>query len=653
MSDSARSLQSFGVAGVLTEEAEVFYSADLRVRNMGRVSDLIAARLRANEVDELKVRTLLVYGVFQSYAVRGAPYRHREEFPPLALEVGLDLERVALSFSYHWDLERVPQWAELASRIDQGEATDSFEQLLVASRKHCSELVVRYDIANRRVEVVSIFGRVEAEAKPTIVVSVEAAEDPSLSVTAYVELGDLDYSGLLKNPDLVAETVQIKGDQTPEELEATVVSGGTASEDLSEKRFKNGSEKSDEEVQALRSQYEETVGDLRKTVKDLEDQLEKAKNTASERRFTSSKKDEEESVVVKGEAAPATEKKDDWGFHFLKQVWPFSKNDESDSEFEAVAPEPDKEDEAEDVVVISGAPEGEEVDGLEKQVVSESEKAAESALKEIQELAKTKKSKTVEKTLHEIEEEVEPDKAKRWVDSLSKEILQEKAKLSELQKNLTKVMRQRELEFKTAERALKQELKRKDEMISQRQAAIENKNDQIAQLNLAVERASTNTADKESQQMKVKLDRAQKIAQMKEEESKSLVAKMRDLENRLIIAQAKAQKGSDLQSVAKIQNLEKKVEEYKRVNQRLMDSLNSQKDKSSDKEVGDLRRKIEQLDRMNADAKRNLDKASFKLKEAQDSERKLQGDLARAVEENRNLRKQTGRGSGESGGQAA
>ena len=153
----------------------------------------------------------------------------------------------------------------------------------------------------------------------------------------------------------------------------------------------------------------------------------------------------------------------------------------------------------------------------------------------------------------------------------------------------------------------------------------------------------------------MKLDRAQRLAQMKEEESKALVSKVRDLENRLIIVQAKAQKGNDLQTATKMQTLEKKVDEYKRVNQRLMESLNSQKEKSSDKEIGDLRRKIDQLDRLNTDSKRNLEKSAFKLRELHESEKKLQGDLARAVEENRNLRKSGGtRGTGDSGsGQAA
>ena len=387
---------------------------------------------------------------------------------------------------------------------------------------------------------------------------------------------------------------------------------------------------------------------MKNTIHQLKDRLESAESAASERRFSASSYSgvDETPIIVKAPKEGAEPKKDDWGLHFLKQVWPFAPKD--GERRDEAKPKPSET--AEERVEPIDEPVSAEAEGVEPHVPTEAERAAEAALRELQELASHRKSKKVESTLHEIEEEIDGDKAKRWVDSLSSEILQEKAKLNELQKDLAKQMRQRELEFKTAERSLKQELKRKEELLHQRAAAIENKTEQIAQLNLAVERASSSSNDKESLQLKSKLDRAQRLAQMKEEEAKALVTKVRDLENRLIIAQAKAQKGNDLQIATKVQGLEKKVEEYKRINQRLMDSLNTQKDKSNDKEVGDLRRKIDQLDRLHTEAKRNLDKSAFKMRELQESEKKLQGDLARALEENRSLRKAQNRGNGESGG---
>lgn len=648
MSDSPRSLASFGVAGLLSSQAEIFYTNDLRARNVGRVSDLISAKFRDTEIDELRVRALLVHGLFQSYVLRGLPTRQNEEVLPIAIEVGTDGSAVAVALSFHWEVDRAPNWTDLEARINQGLALDAFEKGLEWIGKLCSQLLVRYEENERRIEVVA---RMDSDASlgsavQAQIVRVESGTPSDLEVSSYTELGDLDFSTLLRNP-AKSDSSSISGEPGLEEELAQIFAATNVETETTEHRFVGDGNPEVESVNEVREAYEATVEDLRKTIKALESKL---SASSREKRFDAVKSDNSsEAILVKEEEKEKTA--DDWGLHFLKQVWPFGKKEEDG----AVVVKGQKEEVPNDRVVanrnVSSDPSGEEAsDGV---TPTTAEIESEEALRVLQEIAKTTKTKVIESTLAEINEEVEPSKAKRWVDTLSSEILQEKAKLSELQKNLAKQMRQRELEFKTSERALKQELKRRDDMVNQRQAAIENKNEQIAQLNLAVERASSATNDKESQVMKVKLDRAQRMAQMKEDEAKAMLVKVRDLENRLIIAQAKAQKGNDLQAATKMQNLEKKVEEYKRINTRLMESLNSQKEKSSDKEVGDLRRKLDQLDRMNVEAKRNLEKSAFKLREAQESERKLQTDLARAVEENRTLRKQSTRGSGESGGQAA
>jgi hypothetical protein len=656
VADSMRSINSFGVAGLLDSKADVFYSNDLRARNIGRVSDLVSAKLRESDIDELRIRALLVYGVFQSYAVRLLSNHHHEEIPPVSVEIGLDAAHVVVAVAFHWESENEPNWEGLAERIDSQSGADAFEKALGQFHIHSNQVVVRYEAEERRIEIVGILNRTNSEIHdPTMVVPINSTTTPLLEVSKYIELGDLNFSKLLKNP--VAETeVKIPGEKVAEEEDVRRIAG-SAGEETAETKVISGASKADPDkaLAAIREKYESTVSELKNTVHELKERLESAENAASERRFTSdSGSADEEPILVKG-AQEKEEKEDDWGVHFLKQVWPFApkadakKEKEDPKTVEKIEADSDLDEER--VITI----EGEKTSDSDDAVVVEDklDDAAEATLRELQDIAKSSKSKKLEETLHEIEEEAEPDKAKRWVDSLSSELLQEKARLNELQRNLTKQIRQRELEFKTSERALKQELKRKDEIIAQRQAAIENKTDQIAQLNLAVERASTATNDKESQQIKVKLDRAQRMSQMKDEEAKALLVKVRDLENRLIIAQAKAQKGNDLQAASKIVGLEKKVDEYKRINQRLMESLNSQKEKSNDKEVGDLRRKIDQLDRLLAEGKRNMEKSAFKFRELQESEKKLQIDLARAVEENRSLRKNAVRGSGESGGQAA
>ncbi len=628
--DSMRSLNSFGVAGLLSTECEIYYSNDLRGRNVGRVSDLISAKLRSQSVDELRIRALIGYGVFGTYAIRKLEHKHAEEVPAASLEVGVDASHVAVAIAFHWDNGSVPKWGGLSERLESGAPVDEFEHVVEWLRRHSTQLIVRYEIKERRIELVSLLNRHDAELRdPVVVVAVDSRLAPLLEVSTYVELGDLNYSKLLKNP--IAEGLKTtKGG--PEETEIRVISGAAAERAI-ERRFKGETDASDEieELKSVVSEYEQTVSNLRATVQELEEKL----GALPEKRLTTRR------------PSPSEESQKDsgWGFNLLKQALSFATGDASEGEeVRVVKGEPLESGQTESVHVrASAAP-------SESEATVKIEGAAGEILAEIAELSQADKHGKIQETLAEISEEVEPDKARRWVDNLSSELLQEKAKLSELQKNLAKQMRQRELEFKTAERTFQQELARKEEALRQKQTALDGKSEQISQLNLAVERATTGSTDKEQQQFKSKLDRAQRVAQLKDEEVKVLVMKVRDLENRLIIAQAKAQKGTDLQMQTKIQTLDKKVEEYKRVNQRLMESLNQHKDKSTDKEMGELRRRLDQIERQANDSKRNLDKANFKLREAQESERKLQADLARAIEENRNLRKAQNRGGTESGG---
>jgi hypothetical protein len=674
MSDHLRSPDSFGVAGVLSSDCEIFYTNDLRARNIGRVSDLISAQLRGFAADELRIRALLIYGIFQTYALRNLPFQHNEDLPPISVEIGIDAMSIGVAICFHWDAATPPQWDGLVERVESGTAETAFEKTLSWMQNHCHQVLVRYDETERRIEIVSVIDRegvLAGSAIEVIAINPEAAVE--LPVAKYQELGDLDYSNLLKNPADqedgaesgtadISETTVTLGSETEPTQDPVALGSSPEEEDQSIKTFEGSkaeeesvkvlaaSDKSAAEIEELKkvlASYEKRVVELNGTVSDLESQLEDAVNKASVKRFTQDKAPEKAPVAKSAIPTPEATQgdKDEWGIGLLKQVWPFAKKAEVTPERETTTTfKSDKPESSVDTKVVD-----EEAD-LSEEPDSEATIASTKVLAQMEEIAEVKKSKKIEDVLSEIEKDVDGQKAKRWVDSLSSEILQEKAKLSELQKNLSKQIRMREMEFKSAERSLKTELRRKEEMVRQKESAIENKNEQIAQLNLAVERAGSASQDKEQGQMKMKLERAQRTAAMKEEETKVLVTKVRDLENRLIIAQAKAQKGNDLQMQAKVQSLDKKVEEYRRVNQRLMESLNAAKEKTSDKELGDFKRKLEQMERQSIEWKKTAEKSNFKLRELQETERKLQTDLARALEENRNLRKSQTRGSGESGG---
>lgn len=644
--DSMRSLSSFGVAGLISDSGEVFYTNDLRARNVGRISDLISAQIRGSGADELKVRALLTYGAFHCYTLAGIPNQHDEAVSPATIEVGVDAAYVAVAISFHYERNRIPKWNGLDERITSGGSDDPFERVLEWMTRHATQVIVRYETKERRVEVVSLLSRHDSELRdPLTVVMVDSVKAPLLEVSLYRELGDLEYAKLLRNPvatvsepeaDPASEEIRVAGNEQSPDESARVVSGSSeaAAEEVVRLKALGLGQETSAELLDLVKDYEKTIAQLRGSLAEIGSKLVNTENAASDRKF-SSQSDEK----------PA---KEDWGLDFLKQVWPFASKEEEESNDEPqvilgaeLAPE--------SVVVLAATQQTEEAPSP----LSSAEVEANRALVELSEIAKSNRSSAVESTMQEIRDTIDEEKAKRWIDSLSLELLQERAKLGELQKTLTKQFRQRDAELKNSSRAIEQEMKKTAELLRQKEAVLENKNDQIVQLNLAVQRAGTASNDKDQQQMKVKLDRAQRLAQMKEEESKVLLNKTRDLENRLIIAQAKAQKGTDPMAAQKTLALEKKVEEYKRINQRLMESMNQNKEKSTDKDVADLRRKLELLDRQNNESKKALDKSNFRMRELQDAERKFQADLARTLEENRQLRKSQGRGSGESGSSAA
>ena len=92
-----RSLQTFGVAGLLGPECKVYYDSLFNTKNLGRVSDLICARLGDEAPDEIKVRAVLLFGVFE--ASRSVPSRGGAD-EPWTIECGVDEEKIALGFSF-------------------------------------------------------------------------------------------------------------------------------------------------------------------------------------------------------------------------------------------------------------------------------------------------------------------------------------------------------------------------------------------------------------------------------------------------------------------------------------------------------------------------------------------------------------------------
>ena len=88
---------------------------------------------------------------------------------------------------------------------------------------------------------------------------------------------------------------------------------------------------------------------------------------------------------------------------------------------------------------------------------------------------------------------------------------------------------------------------------------------------------------------------------------------------------------------------EKRVEEFKRMNQRLTETMQKAQDKRDEQGKSDVNRRVQNMERQWNDTKKSLEKAEKKLKETIESESKLKIELGKAQEEARKLKQTVAR----------
>jgi hypothetical protein len=570
MSDSLRSSKIFGVAGLLNENCTIYYANHFKSRSMGRLADLMAAKLREVQADELKLRAVLLFGLFDAYAAIGKNFNSNTDLPAVQLEVGVDGQQVAVGLSFQADFSYVGI-EEIDRRVNENLPANSFEELLIFAKTHCSQMILRYEKNESRMEIVTLLSFDPLEkAHSFMVIEVDATVEPLLGFQNYVEIGDLNYIDLTRESDIKSESIDESRTNSAEiQDQSLIVVTGESGEETSE---------------------------------------------PFEQRFsTEAAPSEETSQVVPGNSEEVYQEPDG-------QIWPFQ-------------PEPV---EAESAVVVNE----ESKDEGDDAVVIPSHLNPEETLQKIHQIA-TATSETLQRQVMPDTGGQSPDEKRfrNWADGLVKEITKERAQLHELTKNASKQVRQREMEFKNRERALKADLRLKDEQIRQKDTLLDKKLEQFSQLALAHEKLKISSSAGKETSLKSKLTMTQKLLQMKTDEIKSISQKMKALEDRLMVAQSKSSKPiHDPELLSRLAGSERKLEEYKRLNQRLMESLNQPKEKVDSQETQDLRRKLEMLDRQYIEAKKSLEKQAFKMREMQENERKTQSDMQRVIDENRKLR---------------
>lgn len=189
-----RSIRSFGVSGFLSSEGAILHEVFRDASGLGRVSDLVAARLRAEGPDEFVLHFQIIAGVLGTGHVF-------EGMSPVSFECGFDRQLFVFSFGFDLPDISVIAWDSLAERVRTGVVVSRLDELLQSICRHSDRAFIKCDPRSGRVEIVSLnaWGVRESSAVSSLEVIVFSdspeAAPPVAEVTA---LGDLDYARLLR-----------------------------------------------------------------------------------------------------------------------------------------------------------------------------------------------------------------------------------------------------------------------------------------------------------------------------------------------------------------------------------------------------------------------------------------------------------------------
>jgi len=174
----------------------------------------------------------------------------------------------------------------------------------------------------------------------------------------------------------------------------------------------------------------------------------------------------------------------------------------------------------------------------------------------------------VEKEAPQIRAEVKNAKAEKWLEGLGSDLLAERAKLAAMSKKLTQMVRQKELEFKNRENTLLGSVRSKDEALRTKTLQLMRMKDQVAKLQMTVERSKGATAGNEETATKMKLTQTQRLLQSARSETDAANNKV--LEMRAAVEQLIEQRKQMISPAAhaelqkKADRLAKQVEDLRR-----------------------------------------------------------------------------------------
>ncbi len=633
-----RALNTFGVAGVLSAQCEVVFSTVFNTRHLGQVTDLLVARLRGMGADELRFRMVLALAVFDAYKGQTSEKTDTSHnlSDPLHLECGFDEERVALAIRFILPQEFSVDFEKLPEKIKSGSAESYFETLISELYNNSHRLVLKYQPSTRKVEILSLFalvGKVDPvvvreKGDLLVIYPEEQAQSPESSL--YTELGDLDYANLLRDEKNNAqegenfktfaqtaaeaeEKIIVKGKKENGLQSKTVISGVTQKIEEKEFRIKGGSgDAVDQTVLKVSGgaykdleAYKDKIKELELKIKELERQ-------------------------GQGTAVPSEAAEDSSIGGLFKKVFSFNKEQTEEKEQDT---EVGEEEELEEVITPATVVE------TPSDPESNVEAVATSLMVEIQQGALSHTLTKAQEESAEIQKELGSNKAKKWVDGLMTDLVQERAKLQDMARKVNLSIRKKEHEFKNKELVLQDEIRRRDEMIRQKTNTLNRTKEQVTQLTAAIDRLkATSQSSQDDMQSKQKLEITKKVLEKVKEDNARLQDRVDELKGQLANAQISKQKNvpakGELTALqGNNERLQKQIDEFKKANQQLVEKLDKvKKERYTEKDANtdELKKRLEGAMKIVTVSKKENEKLLLKVEELQREEIRLKMELNRA-----------------------
>lgn len=651
-----RSLDTFGISGQLLPDAEVYCTTLFSTRHIGRVSDLLAAKLESLGANEFQLRCSILVSIFEACRNLGS---NRKFSTPLLLECGLDGEKVAIGVNFAME----------DGMVINGKPHGPFGAVLSDIQKNSDLTLLKLDPSTRRVEIVALLGLVGVDGQPiqtprppirllNISPGESGGQKSAPKPAKYLDLGDLDYDSLLKSdsPVKLTKKTKIEIPALDEEAIEEIKVKGNSDEDESEQTVK-GSDNEDEGSQKIKG--DEDDEDESQTIKGEEDAEEgarvvkggKRKNLASKKVIGKNESEEDFEVRIAGDepelqddlmlsqgSGKKKKQKSDFtqsesffgkiSTKFRNLIGQTSDNREEDSDFQ------------------------QNVLNYGKAVRAKTDAANEPALdtsaieKELQSGEFDQLVVSVEKDMNQLKLEGKNSKVSACMDNLMTKLLKEKARLSDLTRKVNLSLRLKEIEFKDKSGALREEIRKRDLMVTQKNAALVRTREQLMKISESYEKLKVvkgpypKVSGTEELYQRQKLNASQTIITSLKDENTLLVRKIEELKKSTgtggVKVGASANQYADLHG--RYERLFKQSEELKKNNQQLMEKLMDPKRSSSPGgSSDDFRRKLEASMQLLAAEKKEKEALKARVLGTQQDQVKLRDEIRRLTLENKRL----------------